>query len=139
MFLPSITDHHYEDIVIELLSVEENDNNNENDKEMTCFICLEHKDETGIVSLQKAYLYQNRFARCGCKEWVHQNCLEKWYHNHSKKCIMCNTNFYPEHPMPNRALPLFFVLIMQLFLYFLCVYSFLFIIIMYVYFIYVIF
>jgi len=152
---PFVIDHYpdndYEYIISELLSVHENDNNAIEEKtieektiegktiegktieENQCFICLE---KNSPISLQNAYIIKNKKPRCGCKEMVHLNCLEKWYHDHdyNNTCPMCNTIFNENDTLQNRRIPPFLVTTMQFLLYFTMTYCFFFLICLYLYF-----
>jgi hypothetical protein len=128
-------DHDHDHVVHELLSVSENDNNIENDskKEINCFICLETNSD--ILPLQKAYMIQSKYPSCGCKHGVHLNCLDQWYKNNTNKCPFCNTKFHEKYTMMyGSSFHMMFILTMQFFLYFVCLYAFFFLIVLYLYF-----
>jgi hypothetical protein len=125
-------DNDYEYIVNELLSGTENDNNAKEEKR--CFICLE---KNSLFSLRNAYIIKNKKPLCGCKEMVHINCLERWYHDDDNEntCAMCKTIFDENNSMRNgRNIPPFIVATIQFLLYFTMTYCFFFFICLYLYF-----
>jgi transcription initiation factor IIE alpha subunit len=133
---PFVIDHYedvdYEYIISELLSDSENDNNAMEEKR--CFICLE---KNSPISLQNAYIIKKKKPRCGCKEMVHIDCLEKWYHDHDNDntCPMCNTIFNENDNIQNaRNIPPFLIVTIQFLLYFTMTYCLFFFICLYLYF-----